>query len=174
MSETILHSESVYEGRLLKVYRNTIQLADGRPALREVIKHPGAVALVAFDADENLLLVRQYRAGIDRAILEIPAGLLETGESAAACAARELREETGYQAGQLDSLGGCHVAPGYTDEYIHLFHAHDLTPAPLPQDDDEALELVRVPLAQALVWVADGTLSDSKTIIALLKVAAGR
>jgi len=174
MKETILSSESVFEGHLLKIYVNMVQLPDGRPARREVIRHQGAVAVVPFDAEDNVLLVRQYRAGIDRDIIEIPAGLLEAGEDPSACAERELREETGYRPKTLESLGGYYVAPGYTNEYIHLYLAHDLEPAPLAQDSEEFLELIRLPFADALAMVESGEISDSKTIIALLKVARAR
>jgi ADP-ribose pyrophosphatase len=171
MKESILSTEPVFEGRLLKIYINTVELPDGRTAIREVIRHQGAVAVVPFDAEGNVLLVRQYRAGIDRDIIEIPAGLLEAGEDPAACAERELREETGYRPGILESLGGYNVAPGYTNEYIHLYLARDLEPAPLAQDSEEFLELIRLPFDEALAMVERGEISDSKTIIALYKVA---
>ena len=171
MKETILSSEAVFEGHLLKIYVNKVQLPDGRHARREVIRHQGAVAVVPFDDENNVLLVRQYRAGIDRDIIEIPAGLLEAGENPAACAERELREETGYRPRTLEALGGYYVAPGYTNEYIHLYLAHDLESAPLAQDSEEFLELIRLPFAEALAMVESGEISDSKTIIALLKVA---
>lgn len=171
MQEIILGSEPVFEGRLLKVFVNTVQLPDGRPAKREVIRHGGAVAVVPFDAEGHILLVKQYRAGIDRIITEIPAGLLEADEDPAACAERELREETGYRPGTLEALGGYHVAPGYTNEYIHLYLARDLESAPLAQDSEEFLELIRLPFAEALAMVERGEISDSKTIIALMKVA---
>jgi ADP-ribose pyrophosphatase len=134
------------------------------------MRHQGAVAVVPFDAEGNVLLIRQYRAGIDRDIIEIPAGLLEAGEDPAACAEREMREETGYRPGTLESLGGYYVAPGYNDEYIHLYLARDLEPAPLAQDSEEFLELVRLPFDEALAMVERGEISDSKTIIALYKV----
>ncbi len=169
MSEIILSSEPIYEGRMLNIYLNTVRLPDGQLAKREVIRHPGAVAILAFDDEGNILLVRQYRAGIDEAIIEIPAGLLEEDEDPADCAERELREETGYRPGILESLGGYFVAPGYNNEYIHLFLADDLQEAPLAHDADEFLELIRVPYDHALAMIDSGELSDSKTIIALLK-----
>ena len=171
MKEIILSTEPVFDGHLLKIYVNTVQLPDGRTALREVIRHPGAVAVVPFDVEGNVLLIRQYRAGIDRDIIEIPAGLLEAGEDPAACAEREMREETGYRPATLESLGGYHVAPGYNDEYIHLYLARDLEPAPLAQDSEEFLELVRLPFDESLAMVERGEINDSKTIIALFKVA---
>lgn len=170
MNESILRTEAVFEGIFLNVFVNTIQLPDGRTAKREVMQHPGAVGVVAFETDDTLLLIRQYRAGIDRAIIEIPAGLLENGEDPSACAERELREETGYRPGTLESLGGFHIAPGYTNEYIHLYAARELTPDPLAQDSEEFLELLRVPFDEALAMVERGDISDSKTIIALMKV----
>jgi ADP-ribose pyrophosphatase len=174
MKETILNSKTIFEGRMLKLYVNTVQLPDGQSALREVLRHQGAVAIVPLDAEDNVLMVRQYRAGIDREIVEIPAGLLEPGEDPAACAERELREETGFRPGTLESLGGYYVAPGYTNEYIHLYLARDLEAAPLAQDVDEFLELLTVPFDEALAMVERGEISDSKTIIALLKVARQR
>jgi ADP-ribose pyrophosphatase len=129
------------------------------------------VALVAFDRDNNVLLVRQFRMAANRILLEIPAGTLEKGEDPEACAIRELQEETGYKPGQIESIGGIYTAPGYTTEFIHLFIATDLSESKLDADDDENIEVVRMPLAQALALIENGEIADGKSAAGLLRAA---
>ena len=114
MHEEILTTTNIYDGRVIKLSLHDVRLPDGSEAKRELVYHPGAVALVAVDADGKLLLVRQYRIAARRVMLEIPAGTLEAGEPPDVCAVRELQEETGYKPGHLHKLGGIFVAPGYT------------------------------------------------------------
>ena len=149
----------------------SIRLPDGNLAQREVIQHAGAVGIVAFDNNHNLLLVRQYRIGADQELYEIPAGVLEPGEKPDASAIRELREEVGFQPNQLELLGGFYTAPGYTTEFIHLFLARDLHEAPLDQDKDEFIEIVPVTLTEALTMIERGDIVDGKTIIGILRTA---
>ncbi|MCU0476433.1 MAG: NUDIX hydrolase [Anaerolineae bacterium] len=171
MRETITHTQRLYDGRVIALDVHDITLPDGAPAVRERVVHPGAVAIVPLDAAGNVLMVRQFRLAADRVMLEIPAGTLKVGEDPLVCAERELQEETGYRPGKLEPLGGVFVAPGYTTEYIHLYLATDLTESRLPGDEDEFIELERVPLAQAVAWTLDGTLIDAKSVTALLKTA---
>lgn len=171
MREKITTTQHIYDGRVIKVDLHDVELPDGATAKRERVVHPGAVALVALDDQSNVLLVRQFRLAADQVLLEIPAGTLKPNEDPAECALRELQEETGYTAARLESLGGMYVAPGYTTEFIHLFLATDLSESRLPGDEDEFIEVERVPLTQALAWVMDGTLADGKSISALLKTA---
>ncbi len=168
---SIVRKQRIFDGKVVHLTIFDIQLPDGSTAQRELIEHQGAVAVVALDKDQQVLLVRQHRVGAGRDLYEIPAGLLEDGESPLDCATRELREEIGYRPGRLDSLGGLYTAPGYTTEYIHLFLAQNLTPDPLAQDRDEFIEVARMPLRDALQRVENGEITDSKTVIGVLKVA---
>jgi ADP-ribose pyrophosphatase len=171
MQETILDTETVYDGRVVKLEVRRVRLPDGQIQKREVIRHQGAVALIALDEQQNVLLVRQFRSGTQRVMLEIPAGLLEPGESPEACAIRELQEETGYKPERLEHLGGFYPTPGYTTEYIHLYLASDLREAKLAGDADEFIEVERLPLTQALAMIERGDISDAKTLVALLRLA---
>jgi len=171
MRETIVHTEEIYDGRVVNLLIHEVRLPDGKPARREVVRHPGAVAMVALDEEQNVLLVRQYRIAADRMMLEIPAGTLEPNEPPDICAVRELREETGYKPARLQSLGGVYVAPGYTSEFIHLYLATDLEESALQADDDESIEVKRLPLGEALRMVEQGEIVDGKTVVALLLVA---
>ncbi len=171
MREIITKTQHLYSGRIISLDLHDITLPDGETSIRERVIHPGAVAIVPLDGDGNVLLVRQYRLAADQIMFEIPAGTLKPGEDPAVCAVRELQEETGYRPGKLESLGGLFVAPGYTTEFIHLFFATDLIESRLAADADEFIEVKRVPLAQAIAWVMDGTLIDGKSVSGLLKVA---
>lgn len=171
MQEKIISTESIYEGRVVHLVVHDVLLPGGGHSKREIIRHPGAVALVAFDADNNVLLVRQFRMAANRVMLEIPAGTLEKGEAPEACAIRELQEETGYKPGQIESLGGIYTAPGYTTEFIHLFMATDLTASVLAADDDENIEVVRVPLLEAIALIERGEIADGKSSAGLLRAA---
>lgn len=171
MREKITHTEAIYSGRVVTLVVHDVELPDGKPSKRELVQHPGAVAVVALDAEQNVLLVRQYRIAADQIMLEIPAGTLEAGEDPQVCAIRELQEETGFLPGTIEKIGGIYVAPGYTTEYIHLYLAKDLSASKLDQDEDEFLELNRVPLAAALRMIEAGEIIDGKSISALLLVA---
>lgn len=171
MEEVTLHSEPIYNGRIVKLSVLDVRLPDGSETKRELITHPGAVAIVALDALRNVLLVRQYRVAAAKILLEIPAGTLNTGEAPLACAERELQEETGYRAADFTPLGGIYAAPGYTTEFIHLFYATDLSESRLAHDDDEFIELERVPLSRALAMIDEGEITDGKSIAGLLRVA---
>jgi ADP-ribose pyrophosphatase len=128
LSERILGSTRVYDGGFLKVDEVRVELPNGKVTYRDVVRHPGAVAVIAVDAENRVLLVRQYRTALERVVLEIPAGKLEAGEDCEVCARRELAEETGYVARQMRYLAPVAVAVGYSDEIIHLFLATDLEP----------------------------------------------
>lgn len=171
MNETILSTQPAFSGKLVHVDLLETRLPDGTTARRELVRHPGAVAIVALDEEQRVLLVRQYRVGAAQSLLEIPAGTLEPGEDPALCATRELQEEASYKPGRLEALGGFYVAPGYTTEYIHLFLAQDLTEASLDGDDDEFITVERLPFAQALAQIDSGDIIDGKTISGLLRVA---
>lgn len=171
MRETIINSQRLYDGRIVVLDLLDVRLPNGEQSRREVVRHPGAVAVVPLDADGSVILVRQYRIAADRVMLEIPAGTLDPGEPAATCAERELQEEAGLRPGRLDSLGGIFAAPGYTTEYIHLFLATELSASSLEMDDDEFIEVVRLPFDEALRMIDDGEIDDSKTVAGLLRAA---
>ncbi len=176
-AESILETQTIYEGRVVNLYLETVQLPDGKTAIREVIRHGGAVAVIPLHSDGQITMVRQHRLPVRRDLLEIPAGGLERGEEPLACAMRELQEEVGLYPGRLERLGGVYLAPGYSSEYIHLYVATDLTPSRLPGDQDEFLEVVTLPFDEALRQIDSGDIADAKTIAALLWTArwlAGR
>jgi ADP-ribose pyrophosphatase len=171
MKETITATDRVYEGRVVTLDIHNVTLPDGNTSVREVVQHPGAVAVVALDADQNVLLVRQYRIAADEVLLEIPAGTLNTGEDPQLCADRELQEETGFRAASFQAMGGIYTAPGYTSEYIHLFLATELSASVLPMDDDEFIEIETMPLWQALARIESGDIRDGKSVAGLLRAA---
>lgn len=171
MEEKIQSTQTIFDGRIVHLKVHDVTLPDGNASKREVIYHQGAAGIVALDDDQNVLLVRQYRIAIRRQSLEIPAGLLEPDEDARATAIREIQEETGYRPLTVKPLGGLYVAPGYTTEYIHLYYAQGYIHDPLPQDDDEFVEVVTMPVVDALQKVETGEIFEAKTIVALLRVA---
>lgn len=170
--ETVLASERIYEGRLINLRVDQIRTASGVESVREIVEHPGAIALIALDETGHVLLVKQYRHAVRAVTLEIPAGILEPGEEPLAAAQRELREETGYRAERLERLGGIHTAPGFSTEYIYFFLATHLTPDRLAMDDDEVIDLIRLPLADAVGLIRGGQIDDSKTVSGLLLAQA--
>lgn len=169
--ETVLETETIYEGRIVNLYLETVRLPDGKEALREVIRHGGAVAVVPLHDNGDITLVRQFRLPAGTHLLEIPAGGLEPGEDPRVCAERELQEEVGLYPGRLISMGGVFLAPGYSSEYIHLYVATDLRPSTLNGDDDEFLEVERMPLEEFLHRVDRGEVLDAKSIAAVLRAA---
>lgn len=168
ISETILGSRCVYEGRIFSVDDVQVRLPDGRHAERDVIRHHGSVGIIALTDDGKIVLVHQYRTAVEQVTLEIPAGKLEPGEDPATCAARELREETGYEAGNLGYLCPFVPAIGYSDEVLHLYMATGLRFVGASPDDDEFINVDLVPVDEMVGRVLDGKVSDSKTMAAIL------
>ena len=171
MREDILSTETIFDGRIVHLKVHTVQLPDGATSKREMIHHQGAVAIVAVDDEQHVLLVKQFRLGAGRETIEIPAGILEANENPLEAVARELREETGYRPLNIESLGGMYVAPGYTTEYIHLYYASAYEKAPLEQDADEFVEPLRIPLIEAVAMIERGEINEGKSIVGLLKIA---
>jgi ADP-ribose pyrophosphatase len=168
LEETILASERVYRGRMLNLDEVQVKLPDGGISTREVVRHPGAVAIIAIDGRGNILLVRQFRTALERIVLEIPAGKLDINEDAEDCARRELEEETGYRAGALRYLAPVAVAAGYSDEILHIFMATELSPGEAHPDSNEFLTVEWMPIEDLVCDVLDGKVEDGKTIIAAL------
>ena len=158
-------------GFRLRVNRERARLPDGRELDLDIVRHPGAAAVVPFASPDEVILIRQYRHAANGTILEVPAGKLDPGESPETCAVRELEEEAGQRAGRLEALGWIWTTPGFTDEKIHLFAAFDLTEVPARPEADESIEPLRVPLDEALDLVWRGELRDAKSSLALLHAA---
>ncbi len=163
-----LTQESIYRGKMLKVRVDTVALPNGEIAQREIVEHPGAVAMVPLTADGKVVLVRQFRYPINRVTLEIPAGKLEWGEEPEATCARELAEETGLQAATLEKLTEVVVTPGYSNEKIGIFKATGLTKIAALSEADEFIDIVELPLSEAIAMVQRGEIQDAKTVVALL------
>jgi ADP-ribose pyrophosphatase len=169
LNEKTLTSELVYDGRLLKVNLDTVELINGKTSWREVIRHPGAVVIVPIDEKGNIHLVRQFRYPYGRAIVEVPAGKLEFGEEHFPAAQRELSEEIGAQASEWTELGVMLPTPGFCDEVQHVYLARGLTFGETHPDEDEFLEQVTLPMEEAVAMAVDGRLEDSKTVAAILR-----
>ncbi len=159
----------VYSGRVVNMSVEKVALSDGSEVTREVVHHPGAVAIVPMVSPAEVILIKQFRYCARSAIWEIPAGTLEPDETPLACAERELIEETGYRAGKMKSLGGFYTSPGFCTEFLHLFLASDLEACGSDLDADELLEVHVMPMEEALGKIEEGEIVDGKTIIGLLK-----
>lgn len=161
------HIETVYKGRVVTLNLETVTLPNGVSVELEVVRHPGAAAIVPLKDDRTVILIRQYRLAAGGYIYEIPAGKLHPGEDPMDCATRELEEEIGYRAGHLDKIATFFTAPGFTDEVMHLYVASNLIPGAQALDSDEVLEIVEMSLEKAMAHILDGTIRDAKTIIGL-------
>jgi ADP-ribose pyrophosphatase len=170
LREEVLHSTLAFQGRLLTVRVDTVRLPDGGESTRDIIVHPGAVAMVPLLTADSILLVRQWRTAAGRALLEIPAGTLAAGEAPVACAERELMEEVGYRPNKLTPLGAIYLAPGYSSEKLHLFLAEELTPERLAHDADENLEVECLSWDELTRAIRAGEIADAKTLAGLLLV----
>ncbi len=170
LTEAFVSGEEVWTGKLLHVQRHVVRLPDGSSGVREFIRHPGAVLVVPLFDDGRVLLERQFRYPLARAFIELPAGKKHPGEDALLTAQRELKEETGYSARQWTRLGVIHNAIGYSDEGIELFVARGLAQGERRLDEGEFLDVFTLPMADALAMIADGRVTDAKTVAALLWV----
>ncbi|MFC1915654.1 NUDIX hydrolase [Chloroflexota bacterium] len=166
--EKTLASQLIYDGRAVKLRVDTVQMASGRQTTREIVEHSACIAIVAINADNNILLVKQFRKPVEKDLLEIPAGAINPGEDPETTVCRELQEETGYLPRRVEKLGGFYSAPGYCSEYLHLYLATDLVPSQLHAEDTEEISLVRVPMAQIPSLITSGRLCDAKSIAGLL------
>jgi ADP-ribose pyrophosphatase len=171
LMEKTISSERIYEGRTINLRRDTVELPDGRHAQREIVEHPGAVSIVPILEDGTVILVKQFRAPINKVTLEIPAGKLEPGETPEHCAARELAEETGYRAGRLEHKGTFYTTPGFSDEIMYLYLATDLRPVDSQPDFDEFLAGERIGLEKLLEMAEQGKIIDAKTLVGIYTAA---
>ncbi len=166
--EKTLSSQLVYDGRAVKLRVDTVQMPNGRETRREIVEHANCVAIIAIDANDNVLLVKQFRKSVEKELLEIPAGGIESGEDPETAVRRELREEAGYLPRKVERLGGFYSTPGYCTEYLYLYLATDLVPNPLHAEDTESIRLSRVPISQISSLIASGSICDAKSIAGLL------
>ena len=172
LKETMVSSQTIFEGKIIKVTLDQARLPDGTLASREVVYHPGGVAVLALDDDNTVYLVKQYRYPIQQLLLELPAGKLDHGaeENVLLGAQRELSEETGLEAAQWTYLGYTLASPGFCDEALHMYLARGLTRKRQHLDEDEFLDVVTMPFGQLVEEVMDGTITDGKTVSTTLKV----
>ncbi len=163
----LLKSEILMKGRAFSIRRDHLKTPDGRETKFEIIEHGGSVVIIPVDSNGNMLLVRQYRHATGQDLLELPAGTLDGDEDPKVCAAREIREETGMQAGTLTKLGDFYLVPGYSTEFMHVFLATGLRHNPLDADDDEFLSIESIPVAEVIQMADRGEIPDAKSLAAL-------
>ncbi|MDS0527861.1 NUDIX hydrolase [Clostridium sp. SHJSY1] len=168
--EVLIDKKEVFKGDFLKVEKLKVRLPDGNEGNRDVVRHPGAVAVLAFIDNENILLVEQYRIALNKTMLEIPAGKLEKGEELLKCAHRELEEETGYKAKNMEYLGTIATGAGFTDELIHIYKATELYEGVKGGDDDEFIEATPYKIQDVKNLIKEGTIIDTKTISSLMYI----
>ena len=169
LTEKTLSSERIFDGRILHIRRDTVLLPNGHTSTREIVNHPGGVGILALDQNNNVLTVTQYRYAYQQTLLEIPAGKLERGEDPYHAAMRELKEETGASTEKLTPLGHIYPSPGYCDEIIRLYLARNLTWGEMDPDEDEFLDVERVPFHILVDRILTGEITDAKTCVAVLK-----
>lgn len=176
LKETRVGGASVYDGHFLKIERDTVRLPDGKDAVREYIRHPGAVVILPLFDDGSVLLERQFRYPLDQVFVEFPAGKIDAGEDTLACAKRELQEETGYVARDWQFVCTIHNAIAYSDEHLEIYLARGLEAGERKLDDGEFLDIFKAPLPELLEMVRQGKVTDVKTVIGafwLEKIVAG-
>lgn len=171
MPRELIASQPLFKGVIFDVVRDRLREAHGLEIVREVVRHPGGAGGLPLFADGRVALVKQYRHPVGRDLLEIPAGRIEDGEAPEACAAREIEQEIGFRPGQLRQLAEFYSTPGFCDEKLYVYLATELTPTVQQLDQDESVEVLYLPLPEAIRLVAEGKIEDAKTIIALLWAA---
>ena len=169
-----MSTKNIYSGKVVTLNIDTVTLPNGVTIDLEIVRHPGAAAVVPLKENGTVVLIKQFRHAAGGFIYEIPAGKLHPGEDPKNCAARELEEEIGYQAGKLDLLSSIFTAPGFTDEVIHIYKATGLTKGRQQLDRDEVLEIVEVSLQEAIEMIRVGSIRDAKTMVGLQTVFIGR
>ncbi len=167
MKEIIIKSIPLYDGKIVKLNRNLVELPNGKLAFREVVKHQQGVCIVPV-IDDSILFVTQYRSGAGKLLLELPAGLVDNNESPLDAAIRELKEETKYSSAKITYLGAYYSSPGFTDELVHIYLADELYESSLKQDDDEFIELSKYNIKQINRLLSSNTISDMKTALGLM------
>jgi ADP-ribose pyrophosphatase len=166
-------SRQIYQGRVIGLCLDTYRIHD-QMRVYEIIHHPGAIVIVPVDSKGRIYLVQQWRRAVGQIMTELPAGTLEEGEEPLACAQRELQEEIGFSARKMTSMMGFYSAPGFCDEYLHLFLAEDLIASRLPADDDEGIDVISLSLPEALQKIEQGQIIDAKSIAGILRYALSK
>ena len=167
--EGMLNRESIYQGKILSCFIDKISHLDGKEKSYELIKHPGAVAIIPVATNGDLVLIKQWRYATEQLMIEVPAGLLEPSEPPLECAHRELREEIGMRAQLMISIGGFFTAPGFCNEYIHLFVAKELAPDPLVAEDSDSIDKMSMPLEKILKMIETGDIVNGVTMSAIFR-----
>ncbi|MCM3597049.1 NUDIX hydrolase [Metabacillus idriensis] len=169
LKETTKSSEKLFSGRIIDLYLEEVELPNGKTSTREIIKHPGAVAVIAITKENKIVMVQQYRKAMERVLVEIPAGKLEKGESPEVTAKRELEEETGYTTDSLQHLISFYTSPGFADELVHLYFTEELQilTEKAELDEDEFVDVLEVTLEEAQQMIDDQRIFDAKTAYAV-------
>lgn len=167
--EKKLTSKQIFDGRVVKLFVDDVELPDGKRAIREIVRHPGAVCVIPIDNDENVIMIKQFRYPFSEVLLEVPAGKLEPNENPLEAVVRELEEESGVVADNVEYMGTIYTTVAILDEKIHMYLATGLTYKDAHPDDGEFLEVEKIPLKSLVNMVMEGKIPDSKTQIAILK-----
>jgi len=167
--EKTISEEKIFEGRVISLFHQQVELPNGKTSTREIVKHPGAVAIIPVTDDGKVVLVEQYRKAMERVLLEIPAGKLEKGEEPLRTAIRELEEETGYEAAEWEHIQSFYTSPGFADEYIYIYLAKGLRKKEnsASLDEDEFVEVLELSLEECIEELKKGTIHDAKTCYAI-------
>ena len=169
LREKTITSETKFDGKIVKVRIEDVELENGQMAYREFVDHPGGVGIVAITSDNKMLMVKQFRKAIEDETIEIPAGKLERGEDPLECGIREFEEETGYKAKEFISLGFLYPSPGFTDEKTYIYLAKDLYKGTVNPDEDEFLDILEVPIDEIYSKIMNNEINDAKTVIGFFK-----
>jgi ADP-ribose pyrophosphatase len=169
--ERTIKSEKIFSGKIINVRVDTVELPNGNTSTREIVEHPGGVGIIPITENREVIMVRQFRKPVDEICLEIPAGKLNYGEDPYECGVRELEEETGYKAKNIQSLGHFYSTPGFTNEILHIYMATGLYKGEVKLDEDEFVETETIPLDELVDMVMNGEIRDAKSIIAILKAS---
>lgn len=167
LTEKKIGSKTIYNGRIIDLVIERVELPNGQESDREIIKHPGAVAIIPVTKEGKVVLIRQYRQALNRIIVEIPAGKLEAGEEPLTCAKRELEEETGYKSEKLEYVTSFYTSPGFADEIIHLYFTNELEKGTVELDEDEFVEVIEVTIEEAEELIQAKDIFDAKTAYAI-------
>ncbi|OLO42683.1 ADP-ribose pyrophosphatase [Alkalihalophilus pseudofirmus] len=165
--EKTLKSETLYEGRIIDLVLEDVELPNGKMSKREIVKHPGAVAIIPVTVEGKLVLIRQFRKALERNIVEIPAGKLEVGEKPEVCAMRELEEETGYKTNHMEKVISFYTSPGFADEFVHIYFTNQLEQGVVNPDEDEFVEKLEVTVEEAEKMILTNEIFDAKTAYAV-------
>lgn len=167
LKEETLSTKTIFSGKIIDVNLTEVKLPNGKKAEREIVKHPGAVGILAITEENKIVLIKQFRKAIDKTIIEIPAGKLEKNEDPKDCAFRELKEETGYKATEMIPLTKIYTSPGFANEVIHLYKAEGIKAGESKPDEDEFVELLELSFVEIEELITSGELIDAKTLIAI-------